>query len=258
MISCNGSYYSGVEWVSGWKHSAVWSAGHGCSLLSITVSSLCSIPLWTTTCWGCRVVPSTEPAFFLFVEFIGVPGSNAAVPTDGCREHCTCNNRLIKIHPTFCCTNFKKLVSPGLILLQYSFSVTYPYQSIIQLYSQLPVTLHLLHLLAEAGNVVHVRTVPPEGHDHSFITFIHIQKMVVVSMFSCPFSTRTSEKCELTVTSMNYWMNMVTQSLRWSKTSHGLFQVVFSPGCWSQSGEKTGGGGECAVSWNKWSVVGLC
>lgn len=59
--------YIGVEGVSSWKHSAVHSASRlsGCSLFSITMSSLWSILLSTTTCRGFRVVPSTDPAFII-------------------------------------------------------------------------------------------------------------------------------------------------------------------------------------------------
>lgn len=170
-IHCSGQELLAVP-VYSWKNSAVWSACRGVDVpySPLKWAVLCSILFSPTTCIGSRAVPSTEPTVSISLSSLvsGVPGFNAAAPIDECKEHCTCNNRLIKIcnillHTSKDLTFHRKF---SLSLSIYSLSSTTPIQSFIQVYSWVPLTVHPLQFFPKDGNVVSVRLVPPKVHEH--------------------------------------------------------------------------------------------
>jgi len=59
--------------------------------------NLCSILLYTVRSMGLQISPQHRTSFlYQLVQFLWVPGSNAASPTDGCKADGTLYHRLVK------------------------------------------------------------------------------------------------------------------------------------------------------------------
>ena len=129
----------------------------------------------------CAISFSHQPtlgAHDQLVPFLSVTGSDAAAPTDDCKENCTCNNRLVKDMQHLAThiegPTLPQEVESALSLPVDSLSVTFPVQSVVKVNTQVSIVLHHLHLFSQDGNGVHLCPGPPKQIYNHLLHLGHI------------------------------------------------------------------------------------